>query len=141
MIIQIASGQREIKLGALTPTRDFNYIMDTVNGFIAVAETERSVGEAINIGSNYEISIADTVELIAEVMGVKVAVVSEQIRLRPEKSEVERLWADNTKAKELLGWQPSYAGREGFKRGLAETVAWFSDLENLKKYRTDIYNL
>jgi dTDP-glucose 4,6-dehydratase len=141
VITQIAGGRRKIKLGALTPTRDFNYISDTVSGFIAVAESECSVGEVINIGSNYEISIGDTVELIAEVMGVEVEVVQDQARLRPEKSEVERLWADNTKAKELLGWQPRYAGRDGFKRGLAETVAWFTGAENLKKYKADIYNL
>src|SRR3990172_1127339 len=125
VIIQIANGKRQIKLGAVPPTRDFNYVMDTVRGFISVAESDRSVGEVINIGSNYEISIGDTVEMIAEVMGVEVEVVTESVRLRPDKSEVERLWAENKKARNLIGWHPLYAGRDGLRRGLTETVAWF----------------
>ncbi|MDD3365319.1 MAG: NAD-dependent 4,6-dehydratase LegB [Syntrophomonas sp.] len=141
VITQIASGQRVIKLGAVHPTRDFNYMKDTVGGFIAVAKTDIAVGEVINIGSNYEISIGGLVELIAEIMQVKVEIQTEQERLRPEKSEVERLWADNTKAKKLTGWEPQYAGHEGLKRGLTDTIAWFSDRENLKKYRSGIYNL
>jgi len=139
VITQIADGQRKIRLGSLHPTRDFNYIKDIVRGFIAVAESEKSVGEVINIGSNYEISIGDTVDLIAEVMGADIEVETEQVRVRPEKSEVDRLWADNSKAKKLTGWEPLYAGREGFKRGLIETVKWFVDPENLKKYKPDIY--
>lgn len=141
VITQIANGKHKIKLGALHPTRDFNFVMDTVRGFIAVAESEKSVGEVINIGSNFEISIGDTAQLIAEVMGVEVEVVTEQVRLRPDKSEVERLWADNSKAKDLTGWEPSYGGRDGFSRGLAETVDWFTKPENLRGYKADIYNL
>lgn len=141
VITQIASGQRVIKLGAVHPTRDFNYIKDTVRGFIAVAKSDLAVGEVINIGSNYEISIGRLVELIAEIMQVKVEIQTEQERLRPEKSEVERLWADNTKARKLTGWEPQYAGQDGLKRGLTETIAWFSDMENLKTYRSGIYNL
>lgn len=141
VITQIANGKRKIKLGALHPTRDFNFVMDTVRGFIAVAESDKSVGEVINIGSNFEISIGDTVQLIAEVMGVEIEIKTEQARLRPEKSEVDRLWADNSKAKILTGWEPVYGGREGFKRGLAETVAWFTKPENLKNYKADIYNV
>jgi dTDP-glucose 4,6-dehydratase len=141
VITQIANGARTIKLGALHPTRDFNYVMDTVRGFIAVAESDRSVGEVINIGSNYEVSIGDTVQMIAEVMGVEVKLVTEQVRLRPEKSEVERLWADNSKAKRLLGWEPQYGGLEGLKKGLIETVRWFSDPDNIKKYKVGIYNI
>ena len=141
VITQIASGKRKIKLGALHPTRDFNFVMDTVRGFISVAESEESVGEVINIGSNFEISIGDTVQLIAEVMGVEIEIETEEVRLRPEKSEVDRLWADNSKARDLTGWEPVYGGREGFKRGLAETVAWFTKPENLKNYKTDIYNV
>lgn len=141
VITQIANGRRRIKLGALHPTRDFNYIKDTVNGFIAAMTSDNAVGEIINIGSNYEISIGETVQLIAEVMGAQVETEAEAERLRPEKSEVERLWADNSKAKKLLGWEPLYAGREGFKRGLAETAAWFADPCNLKRYKADIYNI
>ncbi|HEX3032067.1 MAG TPA: NAD-dependent 4,6-dehydratase LegB [Bacillota bacterium] len=141
VITQIANGKKAIKLGALHPTRDFNYVKDTVRGFMAVAASEKSVGEVINIGSNYEISIGETVELIAEVMGADVAIETEQVRLRPEKSEVERLWADNAKAKELLGWEPAYGGREGLKRGLQDTVEWFTQGENLKGYKADIYNI
>lgn len=142
VITQIASGKSKIKLGALHPTRDFNFVMDTVRGFIAIAESDNSVGEIINIGSNFEVSIGDTVGLIAEVMGITIEIETDQVRLRPEKSEVERLWADNTKAKQLLGWEPIYGGREGLKRGLAETVAWFvKSSEILKNYKADIYNV
>ena len=141
VVTQIASGQCLIKLGSTHPTRDFNYVKDTVKGFIAVAESDASVGKVINIGSNYEISIGELVELIAEIMQVKIEIQTEPIRLRPEKSEVERLWADNTKAKKLLGWEPEYAGYEGLKRGLKETINWFSNSDNLKKYRPGVYNL
>lgn len=141
VITQIASGDREIKLGSLHPTRDFNYVQDTVRGFIACAESDRSVGEVINIGSGFEISIGDTVGLIAEVMKADVEIKSESERIRPEKSEVERLLADNKKALDLCGWQPQYAEREGFKLGLAETVDWFIDPDNLKGYKADVYNI
>jgi len=141
VITQIANGKRKIKLGALHPTRDFNFVMDTVRGFIAIAESDKSLGEVINIGSNFEVSIGDTVQLIAEVMGAEIEIETDQERLRPEKSEVDRLWADNSKAKNLIGWEPAYGGREGFKRGLAETVAWFSNPDNLRNYKADIYNV
>lgn len=139
IITQIACGARRIKLGSLHPTRDFNYIKDTVNGFIAVAESDRSVGEVINIGSNFEVSIADTLHTIASIMGVEVEAETDDIRIRPEKSEVERLWADNSKAKRLLGWEPVYGGLEGLKRGLTETVAWFFRPENLARYKKGLY--
>lgn len=141
IITQIASGQRTIKLGSLHPTRDFNYIKDTVNGFIAVANSDRSVGEVINIGSNYEVSIGRTVELIAEIMGKKITIETEDKRIRPEKSEVERLWADNTKARELLKWEPNYGEVEGLKRGLEETIDWFTNPSNLRQYKAGIYNV
>jgi len=141
VITQIANGTRKIKLGALHPTRDFNYVKDTVRGFIAIAESEKSIGEVINIGSNFEISIGDTVKLIAEAMGVEIEIETDEIRLRPEKSEVNRLWADNTKAKQLVGWEPLYGGREGFKRGLAETAEWFMNPANLAGYKSDRYNI
>jgi dTDP-glucose 4,6-dehydratase len=141
IITQIASGQRAIKLGALHPTRDFNYISDTVDGFIKALDSERSVGQVINIGSSFEISIEDTARVIAEVMGEDISITTDTMRLRPKNSEVERLYADNRKAKDLLGWSPAYGGRDGFKKGLAETIAWFCDPEHLKLYKTGIYNL
>lgn len=141
VITQIASGKRRIKLGALHPTRDFNYVRDTVRGFIAIAESKQSVGQVINIGSNFEISIGDTVQLIAEVMGADIEIETENSRLRPEKSEVERLWADNSKAKALLQWEPLFGGYEGFKRGIEETVEWFNNNENIKYYKAGIYNI
>ena len=141
VIVQIANGARNIKLGSLHPTRDFSHVTDIVRGFVAVAESGNSVGEIINIGSNFEISIGNTAHLIAEVCGAEIAIETEPARLRPEKSEVNRLWADNSKAKKLTGWEPAYAGREGFKRGLAETVAWFNEPANLKNYKADIYNV
>lgn len=141
VITQIASGKRRIRLGALQPTRDFNYVMDTVHGFAAIADSEKCVGEVVNLGSNFEISIGDTARLIAELMGVAIEIETDEVRLRPEKSEVERLWADNSKAKRLAGWEPAYAGLDGFKRGLGETIAWFATPENLQRYKADIYNI
>ncbi|MBO8164289.1 MAG: SDR family NAD(P)-dependent oxidoreductase [Brevibacillus sp.] len=141
IITQIASGAKTIKLGTLHPTRDFNYVKDTVEGFIKVAESDEAIGEVINIGSNYEVSIGDTVRLIAELMEADIKVETEDVRVRPAKSEVERLWADNSKAKRLLGWTPQYGGLEGFKRGLSETIAWFTDKSNLKHYKTGMYNI
>ncbi len=141
IITQIATGKRQIRLGAVSPTRDFNYVQDTVAGFIAALRSDRGLGEVTNLGSNYEISIGDTAKLIAEVMNADIEIVTDEARIRPEKSEVERLWADNTKARELFNWQPVYAGREGFKRGLGETVEWFTDGANLRSYKADIYNL
>jgi len=141
IITQLATGKRALKLGALHPTRDFNYVADTVAGFIAALNSQAGHGEVINIGSNYEISILDTVKLIAEVMNVEVTIEEEQQRLRPEKSEVERLWADNSKAKEILGWTPNYADKEGFKRGLQATAEWFTQEKNLKNYKANIYNI
>ncbi len=141
IIAQLANGKRQIKLGAVHPTRDFNYVSDTVAGFIAALKSDRGVGEVINLGSNFEISIGDTARTIADVMQVELEIVSDQERLRPEKSEVERLWAANDKAKELLAWQPAYGGLEGFRRGLAETVAWFREPSHLAAYKADIYNI
>jgi dTDP-glucose 4,6-dehydratase len=141
IITQIANGQRVLKLGAVHPTRDFNYVADTVSGFIAVAESDHSIGEVINLGSNFEISIGDTVRMIAEIMGAEVEIQTDDVRLRPEKSEVERLWADNGKASRLLDWQPAYAGLNGLRSGLTQTAEWFSNLENLRNYKSDIYNI
>jgi dTDP-glucose 4,6-dehydratase len=141
IITQIAHGKRQIQLGAVHPTRDFSHVSDTVAGFMAALKSERSIGEVINLGSNFEISIGDTARTIAEVMGVKIEVLTEEQRLRPEKSEVERLWAANDKARELLNWQPQYGGPAGFRRGLAETVAWYSKPAHLALYKSDTYAL
>lgn len=141
IITQIASGKRQIKLGAVTPTRDFNFVADTVAGFVSALESDRGVGGVINLGSNFEISVGDTALLIAEAMNVEIEIVTDKVRLRPENSEVERLWADNAKANQLFGWQPNYGGREGFKRGLLETAEWFTQPKNLRGYKADIYNL
>jgi dTDP-glucose 4,6-dehydratase len=141
IITQIANGQRQIKLGAVSPTRDFNYVQDTVAGFIAALNSDRGLGEIVNFGSNFEISVGDTAQLIAETMNAKIEIITDETRLRPADSEVERLWADNTKARELFGWQPAYSGREGFKRGLDKTVQWFAKPANLRSYKADVYNI
>ncbi|WP_341894447.1 NAD-dependent 4,6-dehydratase LegB [Ferrovibrio terrae] len=141
IITQIANGSRHIKLGAVTPTRDFNYVADTAAGFIAVLESTASIGQVINIGSDYEISIGDTAHAIAEAMGTTIEIETEEARLRPAGSEVERLWADNTKAKTLLAWQPDYGGLDGFRKGLKQTVTWFENPDNLRRYRVGRYVL
>jgi NAD dependent epimerase/dehydratase len=140
IIAQIASGKRTIKLGALRPTRDFNFVSDTVNGFLSALTVEKAVGEVINIGSNFEISVGETASTIARVMGADVEFESEEQRMRPDGSEVQRLWASNEKAKALLHWTPRYGGLDGFERGLQETVQWFTDPENLRCYKADLYN-
>ena len=141
IITQIASGQRRIKLGAVSPTRDFNYVQDTVGGFMAALRSDAGAGEVVNFGSNFEISVGDTAQLIAEAMGASIEIETDEQRLRPANSEVERLWADNKKARELFGWSPAYAGRDGLRRGLAETAEWFRQPANLSGYKSNIYNL
>jgi NAD dependent epimerase/dehydratase len=141
IISQIASGKREIHLGAMSPTRDFNFVADTVAGFVAALDTPQIVGETINLGSNFEISIGDTASMIADIMGAEIAIVNDGQRMRPGKSEVERLWADNRKARELLRWQPEHGGLDGLRRGLEKTVTWFLDPVNLAHYKADIYNI
>lgn len=141
IITQIANGCRQIRLGALHPTRDFNYVEDTVRGFVSVAESDHCVGEVVNVGSAFEVSIGDTAKIIADVMNAEIEIICENERLRPGKSEVERLFASNQKAAELCGWEPEYGGLEGFSRGLAKTAEWFSDAANLKRYKHDIYNI
>jgi len=141
IITQLANKVSSIKLGATTPTRDFSFVEDTVSGFISAINSEKGVGETINLGSNFEVSIGDTAKLVAEIMGVSVKISTDEERLRPENSEVERLWADNSKAIEMLGWKPSYAGLNGFREGLAKSINWFTQPENLKLYKSGIYNL
>ena len=141
IISQLASGSRCIKLGALHPTRDFNFVADTVDAFISALKSDKGLGEVVNFGSNFEISIGDTVSLIADVMGAEVEIETDAVRLRPEKSEVERLWADNSRARELFGWEPRYAGVDGLRRGLSETAAWFTNPANLAGYKSGRYNI
>jgi dTDP-glucose 4,6-dehydratase len=141
IITQIASGKRQIKLGSLSPTRDFSYVQDTVSGFIAALNSHRGLGEVVNIGSNFEISIGDTARIIAAIMGADIDIIVDDVRLRPERSEVERLWADNKKAQKLFGWQPNYGGLDGFERGILKTVDWFSQPVNRANYKVDIYNV
>ncbi|MDF1522511.1 MAG: NAD-dependent 4,6-dehydratase LegB [Trueperaceae bacterium] len=139
VITQIAAGTRTLRLGATTPTRDFSFVGDTVDGFIAVGENDASVGEVINVGSGFEVSIGDTVRIIGDVMGVDVGIEQDAARLRPSASEVERLFADVSKARDLIGWAPKYGGLDGFRRGLEITSAWFQEPSNLAMYRPDTY--
>jgi len=135
IITQIARGERCLRLGTLTPTRDFNYVKDTVAGFIAAAKADNCIGETINIGSNFEISISNTVAMISRLMNAEVYVETEQIRIRPIGSEVERLWASNRKALLMMGWQPAYGDMSGLERGLTETIEWYTNSTNLDRYK------
>jgi len=141
IITQLANGSAEVKLGSVNPTRDFNYVTDIVAGFSAALNADNVVGEIINIGSNFEVSIGDVASTIAEIMEVDVDIVEDAERLRPEKSEVYRLNASNLKALELLNWEPTYAGIEGFRQGISQTIDWYSDANNLKRYKSTVYNL
>lgn len=141
IITQIASGARHVRLGAQHPTRDFNYVTDTVAAFLAALTSETSAGEVINVGSGFEISIGDTARMIAELMRADIEIVTDEQRLRPQRSEVERLCAASDKARRLLGWQPTYGGRDGLQRGLTETIAWFTDPVHLTRYRAGSYTL
>lgn len=141
IITQIASGQRNLKLGALHPTRDFSFVTDTARAFEAVMNCDAAIGQTLNGGSNFEITIGDTVKTIAEAMGVTVEVTTDNQRMRPEKSEVERLYADNSRLIALTGWKPEFGGLDGFRRGLAKTAEWFTDPANLAAYKADRYNV
>lgn len=141
IITQIAAGQRHIKLGSIHPTRDFSYVADTVGGFLAALETRAGIGEVINIGSGFEISVGDTARLIAEIMGAEIEIEQDDVRVRPERSEVDRLWASNAKAQKLLRWSPRLAGADGLRKGLEQTISWFTSQENLSRYRANVYNL
>jgi len=141
IITQIAAGKCELSLGSLTPTRDLNFIADTVAAFLAVLQSDKGIGEVINIGSNYEITVQNLVLLIARLMEVDVVIRQDKNRIRPAKSEVERLWASNQKAQQLIDWAPRYAGIDGLKSGLIETIDWFNCENNLKLYKSEIYNV
>jgi NAD dependent epimerase/dehydratase len=137
IITQILAGGKEIRLGSLAPPRDFNYVEDTCRGFIALAGCAGAVGETINIGSGSEISVGDTVELIQDILGTRTAVVSDDARVRPERSEVERLWCDNSKILALTGFRPQVS----LKEGLTRTIDWLKRTDNLARYKADIYNV
>ena len=137
IITQIASGMKEIKLGDVTPTRDFSYVEDTCRGFLAIAESEQTIGKTINIGSNFEISILDTLNIIKELMNSDVEFIVDEQRIRPDKSEVFRLWCDNTKIEKLTGYKPQVDIQEGLQR----TVDWFTDSQRLGQYKAGIYNV
>jgi len=137
IITQIANGATEIKLGDTTPTRDFNYVEDTCRGFIALAKHDESIGQIVNIGSNFEISIGETLNIIKNLMNSDVKFVVESERIRPEKSEVFRLWCDNSKIEKLTGFKPQV----DIYQGLQRTIEWLTQPENLKKYKSEIYNV
>ncbi|MCB9025424.1 MAG: SDR family NAD(P)-dependent oxidoreductase [Bdellovibrionaceae bacterium] len=137
IISQIASGISKIKLGDVSPTRDFNYVEDTCRGFLEIANCDRALGKTINIGSNFEISIKEVLELIRKNMNSEVEFYEDSERIRPKKSEVHRLWCDNSLIRDLTGFAPKYNIEEGLKL----TIEWFSNKNNLKFYKTDIYNV
>lgn len=137
IISQIATGQKQIKLGDVSPTRDFNYVSDTCRGLLALAGCERAIGETVNIGSNFEISVRDTLEMIREIMDHDVEFVIDEQRLRPAKSEVFRLWCDNTRIREWTGFAPALTLRQG----LEKTVEWFTRPANLARYKAGLYNV
>ncbi len=141
IITQMLGNDKTINLGSLYPTRDFSYIKDTVNGFICAAKYKQSIGEIINIGSGYEISINNLVKLIGEITRSDYRIKEDKKRVRPKKGEVDRLRANNKKANYLIKWKPNYSGKTGLKKGLIETIDWFSDSSNLKKYKSKIYNI
>tara|TARA_B100000925_G_scaffold284728_1_gene260096 strand:- start:256 stop:1254 length:999 start_codon:yes stop_codon:yes gene_type:complete len=141
VINQILNGYDEIKVGNVKPTRDFSYVDDTVNGIIAGLESDMIVGKAINLGAGFEISIKETINSIAEILGKNIKLKVDKNRVRNDNTEVDRLYSNNSLAKELLGWQPNYAGKSGFKKGLKKTIDWFSDNFNTKNYKSDIYNI
>ncbi|MCE8027077.1 SDR family NAD(P)-dependent oxidoreductase [Halomonas daqingensis] len=137
IISQIANGMKQIKLGDVSPTRDFNYVEDTCQGFLALANCDAAVGQTVNIASNYEISVGDTLNVIRELMGSDVEFITDEQRLRPGKSEVFRLWGDNTRIRELTGFAPQH----DIRAGLQKTIDWFTQPNNLVKYKADLYNV
>ena len=143
IITQIANGARRIKLGSLHPTRDFTYVTDTADAFIAMLECplQNIVGEVFNGGSGFEVSMGDTARMIAQVMEANIEIICDEQRLRPKNSEVERLWADNTRLTTLTGWKPEHGDLEGFRRGLEKTAQWFAHPKNLAGYKSGIYNI
>ena len=141
IILQILKGKSFINLGSLNPTRDFSFIDDTVEAFVKAVKNKKTHGDTINIGSNFEISIKDTAEIISKLMGKRIDIKTDKKRLRPKDSEVNRLLASNKKAKKLIKWIPQYSGLAGFKKGLLKTIKWFSQSKNLSIYNDDSFSL
>jgi dTDP-glucose 4,6-dehydratase len=139
IIGQLLAGAETIELGSTTPTRDFNFVEDTVQGFLMAMLPEKILGQAVNLGSGYEVSVGDTARLIAKIMNRNVEITTSQERIRPDASEVQRLFAANERARELLDWSPKYAGLDGFERGLEKTINWFSDPDNRRRYPASGY--
>lgn len=137
IITQILSGAKEIKLGDVRPTRDFNYVKDTCKGFLAIFNSNQTIGKEINIASNYEISMLDTLNMIKDIIGSNVKFLTEEQRVRPDNSEVFRLWGDNSLIKDLTGWKPEY----NIRQGLEETIEWFKMPENIANYKSNLYNI
>lgn len=137
IITQLLCGEKEIKLGSLTPTRDFNYVKDTINGFLEISKCDNTIGEEINIATSKEISIKELANEIIKVINKDAKIICDEERLRPEKSEVNRLLGSNEKIKNLTSWEPKFT----FKEGIKETIDWFRKPENLSKYKSDIYNI
>ena len=137
IITQLLAGKKEVKIGNLTPTRDFTYVKDTVNGFIEIAKSDHTIGEKINIATQKEISIGYLAEELIKQIRPEAKIVVDKIRLRPEKSEVDRLLGSNEKIKKLTNWRPKY----NFSEGICETIEWFNNKHNLKSYKPDIYNV
>lgn len=141
VITQLLNGDGKVKIGATTPTRDFSFVTDTAAGFIAALENNNPdlIGQTINLGSNFEISIGDTIQMIGEIIGKSVDLDCEQERLRPENSEVQRLYADNSKALKMLNWQPEFAGKDGFSKALRQAVEWYAQPQNIQYFQNNNY--
>lgn len=140
IILQALNNKKSIRLGNTYSTRNFNYISDTVDGFISVLKKKKIFGEIINIGSNFDISIKDTVNEVSKLMNKDISIIEEELRKRPIKSEVERLKASGSKARKLLKWTPKYKNKQGFVKALKKTIDWYSSIENRKKFKNNIYN-
>lgn len=139
VIVQMLSGAKSIALGSLSPTRDLTFVTDTAEGFRAVAEGKGGLGEVFNMGSGFEISMGEVVEMLSEISGRKVAVTEDSARVRPENSEVERLLSDSSKFERAFGWKPTHGGRDGLYRGLEKTYVWFRDNQNQVGYDAKRY--
>jgi len=141
IITQVASGRREIDLGGTSTTRDFSFVEDTARAFLHALVSPQSIGQTINLGSGFEVLVADVVREIGKIMGEQLLTTQQPERVRPERSEVKRLLADNSLARDLIDWVPEFGGIDGFRRGLGQTISWFTRPENLAKYRTGSYTL
>jgi dTDP-glucose 4,6-dehydratase len=140
IITQLIDGKNEIKLGNIEATRDFSYVLDTVDGIIAGMNSNENIGKVVNLGAGFEISILKTAKMISGLMGKEIKIITDKQRIRPQESEVNRLFSDNSLAEKTIKWTPKYKGEEGFASGLKKTIDWFSITKNRKKYKSNIYN-